>query len=379
MTSKLCAYFQGPPERSGDKRQDTEVVIASRMPMVRWIDPDSRAPDNPFRGRQRVLARLYMPDGDEAKYMERGPTGARQYAELMKPRIAKLGTMGIFDVGGPNEPHPTQSTAATFDGFWCELTTIYQAMGLKLWGWDWGVGWPGLKYFDDQDFSPGMGLASQTARSVELMRQAGGGVVVHEYNAPSMINPNGNNDNAYTYRLLHTLNEWVDAGVDVDNLSVIIGECGIDRGVIEHGVVGGWQSFSKWAYPAECGLPAGIMNVERYFAQLSAYDDGYSDVKQVRNIFSFIVNPWEQWRTYNSGGPIVTWSAAKYEEAYPIIVYGPPLATSEAVRPLTLASEKAIWHIEETIRCIEGDRQSEALERLWALRDYIREVGEANG
>ena len=312
--SVLGVYFQSPPENGAE---GTELVKSSAMKWVRWIDPDNRSPDNPFRGRQRVLARLYLPDQEEhERYMARGAEGARDYANRMKPRIEKLKAMGIYDVGGTNEPHPTKATAPVYDAFYCELVDIYSGWDMKLWGWDWGVGWPGLARFGDQALAH-VGMAAQTALSVELMRQAGGGVVTHEYNAPSVINEDGNNDNSRTLRILHILEEWADAGVDVDKLDGIIGELGIDRGVMAGHPLGGWQTFKSWVYPSQYGLPTGCMTEERFWLQMSHADDEYRKIKQIKVAFPYITNPWGQWASFDWHGGFIRRSVVKHSHVTP--------------------------------------------------------------
>jgi hypothetical protein len=308
-SSVLGTYYQSPPETGAE---GTELVKNSAMKWVRWIDADTRSPDNPFRGRQRVLARLYMKDAIEATYMERGAEGAVEYANLMRPRIERLKEMGIFDVGGPNEPHPTKATAPAYDAFQYKLTGIYYGWDMKYWGWDWGVGWMGLRRFGDQDKAH-IGMVEQCAGSVNLMRQAGGGLSVHEYNAPSPINPDGNNENSRTLRILHALVELARAGVDVDNLRVIIGECGIDRGVLPGQSPAGWMSFKSWVYPPQYGLPSGCMTDERYWLQMSALDDEYVKIKQIEAAFPFITNPWSgDWQSFNWPGTFIRKACEKH-------------------------------------------------------------------
>lgn len=308
--SVLGVYFQGPPE---NRAEGTELVKNSAMRWVRWIDPDVRSPDNPFRGRQRVLARLYIPDSEEHYCMDNGVEGAIEYAKLMRPRIEKLKLMDIWDVGGPNEPHPTQATASAYNDFYLKLIDIYYGLDMKLWGWDWGVGWPGLQRFGDQDVAY-MGMIQQFVGSIVMLQQAGGGLVVHEYNAPAVLNPDGNNENSRTLRIMHTLEELAEAGVDVDNLSVIIGECGICRAVIEGQPNLGWQSYSNWIYPPQYGLGEGVMNAERYWLQMNALDDEYVKVKQIEAAFPFITNPWGEWASFNWPGALIRRSVKKYSQ-----------------------------------------------------------------
>ena len=325
-SSVLGAYFQGPPE---DRAEGTELVKNSAMRWVRWIDPDHRCPDNPFRGRQRVLARLYLKDADEHRYMDRGAEGAVAYAALMRPRIEKLKEMDIWDVGGPNEPHPTKATAPLHDAFTCKLVDLYYGWDMKLAGWDWGVGWPGLRRFGDEARAQ-IGMAHQTARSVDLMRQADGGVVVHEYNAPSVLNEGGNNDDSRTLRIKYTLAEWADAGVDVDNLRVIIGECGLDRSVMPGQPQAGWMSFKSWVYPSQYGLQAGAMTDERYWLQMSALDDEYVKIKQIVAAFPFITNPWGQWASFNWPGPFIRRATEKHAR----VIAPPPDPDQPALAPV---------------------------------------------
>ena len=306
--SVLCVQYQTPPE---DGAEGTELVKGSKMPWVRWINADNYSPTNPFRGKQRVLARLYMKRGDEEAYMGQGARGAGLYFEKVKPRLYKLADQGIYDVGGPNEPTPSLNTYADYEAFWCRLIALFASNGFVPWAWDFGNGWPGLARFNDAV------TVARFKTSIALAQQARGGLVLHEYNAPCVINPNGNDENCRTLRVLHLLDE-----LEMD-VPTMIGECGITRAAIGGPDVG-YRSYNQWVYPPMYGLPSGAMSDDLYWAMMSALDDEYRKIPNVVAAFPFVTNPESDWRTFDWHGGLIRRSVEKWAKPEPVPPAPPP-------------------------------------------------------
>ena len=149
----------------------------------------------------------------------------------------------------------------------------------------------------------------------------------------------------------------------IGTLPIIISETGRDKIWID-GKAYGWAGWK------------GRVSREGYLMELAEYGKrllqaraaGYNVVGAT--VFT-LGKIWDQWKAFDANELLPALKEA-WGPAEPIVTYRPPLATSE---PLSAVFDKAPWHVEETIRCIEGGRLEEAIERLWALRDYIRKAG----
>jgi len=163
-------------------------------------------------------------------------------------------------------------------------------VGGSPWFGSFGVGWPNV------------GQIGHYAAVAHYCAQHGGGMEVHEYGAPSVLDGDG----WYTLRYRRTIAEL---GFEVP---VFVGECGIDWGVVPGQKPTGWQSHAGWAYPEQYGLPVGVMNEERYWRQLSAYDDELCADSYVVAATPFVTCPTSDWRTFDFHGGLITRVAAKH-------------------------------------------------------------------
>lgn len=314
-TSKLGVFFQGNPELGTEA---TELVRDSKIRWVKGIDPD-RWPTpakNMFPGK-RILARFWIGgDGIEEQYVLRGVTGADEYANLLAPRWAAAYAQGVRDVVGPNEMHPAPDTIARHVDFWQRWAERVVFAGMCPWFGSFGVGWPDTDVEQIVTYRP---VARYCA-------EHGGGMEVHEYSAPSVLDGDG----WYTLRYRRTI---AQLGFEVP---VFIGECGIDWGVVPGQKNTGWKSHKEYVYPEQYGLPSGLMTEERYWRQLSAYDDELLKDNYVVAAVPFVTCPEASWATFDFGGPlirrVVTKHAAGTAEPEPepeLPIVGP---TDEAIR-----------------------------------------------
>jgi len=302
MASKLGVFFQGPPELGSEA---TELVRSAPASMwVKGLDPDKWAtPARDMFPGKRVIARLWIGgDDQEHEYMARGEKGANDYISLLTPRYDKLLAQGVVDVLGPNEPHPTQENWRAYEDFECQWADVMNTHWLRPWVWSFGVGWPGLKAGGDD-----MPTAGHFCMSVHLACDAGGGLELHEYGAPSVLSGDG----WWTLRYRKTVAE-LRQQMNLNNLRVLIGECGIDRGLLPGGKRGGWQTFGNWAYPDECGLGPGPMNEARYWCQMSAYDDELLKDDYIVAATPFVTCPTTAWASYDWGGGLIRRSVEKH-------------------------------------------------------------------
>jgi hypothetical protein len=290
--SKLGVHYQNNPELGTEA---TEVVRGSRIGWVKGIDPDYwPTPAAEMFPGKRVVARLWIGgDAIERNYVLRGSQGANDYVNRLAPRYSRIASEGVRDVLGPNEMHPDAGSILAHVAFWQRwaerMVTEY---GLRPWFGSFGVGWPGE------------GQIREYAGVARYCAQHGGGMEVHEYGAPSVLDGNG----WYTLRYRRTIAELSFEA------PVLVGECGIDWGVTGQKPTG-WQSHQGYVYPEQYGLPQGVMNEERYWRQLSAYDDELCRDGYVVAATPFVTCPTADWKTFDVGGSLLKRIAAKHGSA----------------------------------------------------------------
>jgi hypothetical protein len=356
--SKLAVHFQGPPERDTEA---TELIRASQIQWVKGIDPDSWA-ENPFPN-QRVLARLWIGgDSTEHTYMAQRIAGAEAYFALLKPRYEKLKAMGIYDVAGPNEPHPDGGNYLDYEAFELRWAQIVAAYGMRPWVWSIGVGWfPGPAGF--------------AVGSIQAAYDAGGGFEVHEYGAPAVMDGGG----WWTLRIKKTLAELYAAGLT--GCRVFVGECGIDGGVIDWNSAQfagkkrrrGWRDWADWAYTGEqcCGLPSPhVMDRELYWAQMSWLDDRYCEIPEVVAASPFVTCPNADWVDFDWDGEMIRRTAAKYATAPTPAPYLPHIVEANVWEPAVVL-EKTRWWLEEMQRQFESGNTARADEIRLSLIEWM--------
>jgi hypothetical protein len=138
--------------------------------------------------------------------------------------------------------------------------------------------------------------------------EAGGGLDVHEYGAPSVMDGDG----WWTGRIVNTLKELYAAGLPTGCRDwVLVGECGITWALIGQPDMG-WKYRPDWVYPPQFGLPQGIMDEERYWRQMSWLDDQYAAIPEIVAATPFLSIPYQDWATFDWGQVFLDRSAAKY-------------------------------------------------------------------
>ena len=299
--SKIGIHFQYVPELGTEA---TELVRGSSIKWVKGINPDHwHAPAREMFPGKRVLGRFWI-GGDNIErdqYVLRGAQGATDYMNMLAPRYAKSKADGCLDWLGPNEMHPNPETIAQHVDFWQRWAQlIVERYGARPWFGSFGVGWPNI----------GQIIAYRDV--AVYCASKGGGMEVHEYGAPSVLDGDG----WWTLRYRRTIAEL---GFEVP---VIVGECGIDWGVTGQPPTG-WNSHKAWVYPAQHGLPAGIINEDRYWRQLSAYDDELLNNDYVLAATPFVTCPGPDWATFDFGGSLIRRAVAKHNTG------GMPPATLE--------------------------------------------------
>ncbi len=361
IMSKLGVHYQGPAELGTEA---TELVRNSRIQYVKAIDPDNwHAPASEMFPRQRVVARLWIGgDALEGNYMYRGVEGAEAYFALLKQRYMRLKAHGVWGVLGPNEPHPwTIDELNRHAAFWKRWAALVGPMGLRPFILSAGVGWP--------DYSQ----VPTYCEAVTVAMGFDGGVELHEYGAPSVMDGGGH----WTLRYRKF--------VQLLGLRppIIIGECGIDGGVIpwSQGEWAskrprkGWQDWKDWVYPPQYGLPQSVMDEERYWRQLSAYDDELCKDDYVLTATPFVTCPNSDWATFDVPGSLIRRIAAKHEaqaapEPQPYLPSTDPL-TQAAVQSGSVGqmADKVRWWQEEAVRQLERGQDALPIMRDMVSRD----------
>jgi hypothetical protein len=277
-SSVLCPFYQRNPS-SGDPLLGSSIG-AVRMLHVEDLDKD------PFPNAE-THARLWtLGDEGELALALKGRPGADQYFELCRPKYEKLRAMGIRHISGINEPflwNQTQLTLAS--AFQVRLAELLGNFGMHYWCWDWSVGWPDW------------GLSQHWVNSVRVARQTGGGLCVHMYGAPRVFCNQHYPDEHYALRVERQIRELYQAGLQPDDRWIIVGECGIDGGIVEWGkppftgrTRRGWKEWVDWPGYNGQGLTEGV-----YWSQLDLYDDVLRAIPEIRWAFVFVADPEPGW------------------------------------------------------------------------------------
>jgi hypothetical protein len=294
--STFGVHFQTPPELNSEP---TEMIRKSAMRVIKGIDPDAW-PSTPRElfPKQRVLARLWRGrDAQDHELMRKGAAGADEYWLDVGPRFLRLAEGGCLDWLGPNEPHPSLEPdgPAAMEAFWVRLVELMAAAGGRPWAWSFGVGWP------DRE------CAKDHLGSIAAAIRAGGGLEVHEYGCPSVMDGDG----WWTLRIRRTIAELYAAGLPPAEDWVIVGECGITWGLLKNQPDKGWQSRPSWVYPAQFGLPQGGMTEERFWRQMAWLDDEYRKLPEILAMTPFVTNPNSDWSTFDWGSALIARSIVK--------------------------------------------------------------------
>jgi hypothetical protein len=297
--SVLAPFFQRNP--TPDFPQ-TGIVRSSRIPAIRGLHLEE-LDSNPMPGKE-VHARLWtVGDEGEMAFMDQGRNGADAYFDMCRPRYEKLHAMGIHHVSGPNEPlFWNLDQLRRYNAFQVRLADRVGQFGMHYWGWDWSVGWPDH------------GLADLWVDSVRAARQTGGGLVVHMYGSPKVFRNDqyGLPDEHYALRVNRQIKELYQAGLEDGERWIILGECGIDGGIVpwwkhpwnQTRSRRGWREWVGWELP---------LNEQIYWNQLSEYDDVLVGIKEIRWAFPFIALPNPDWNDFEITEFHLRQMAARYD------------------------------------------------------------------
>jgi len=94
--SKICPHIQLPHH----ERWLKEAIKTGRVPYTKMLDPD-RGESDPYGGYTTQIGRLTFPNNADTKMVGRGRQGALEWAEAVRPRIAKCPWISIWEL--PNE------------------------------------------------------------------------------------------------------------------------------------------------------------------------------------------------------------------------------------------------------------------------------------
>jgi hypothetical protein len=162
----------------------------------------------------KVIGRTFMPDSDSNALIWQGAAGADSWFNGWWPTY--WANPHVWAWEGPNEPQPMADAnfRVKLDLFTSRLADLMQNAGLRLVGHNFGVGWPDI------------GHGPQFAASITKLHDYGFYLGLHEYSAPAMWDGVG----FYCLRYRNLMQELQGAGVPIPQ--IVIGECGLDGGVI---------------------------------------------------------------------------------------------------------------------------------------------------
>jgi len=267
--SRLGVHFQGNPEEGTEA---TEIIQASRIEYVKGIDPDFW-PKNCFPN-QTIIGRFWIGGDDkEMKYVRCGAYGAEQYFKMLKPRYDKVPWVNI--IAGPNETKVWDCNWKDASNFQIKLAELIHSIGREYAAWSFSVFWP--KIIDVARLQPSLRVADY----LEL----------HDYWMP--FSPFLGHPKAVLAELKR---------LGIYDTRVIIGECGVDGGIVGHPDRRGWKDFAAWGY-----------NREVFWRDVSDYDD--TQPSEVVAITPFVTCPNKDWASFDFDGDMIARVAAKWEKS----------------------------------------------------------------
>lgn len=261
MTSKLGLHYQNLP--SWHK--------SCRVPWVKAIDPPAT---NPWPW-AAVLGRVWIGGDDvEREMIWQGKAGAQKYYQACLPAYECAPYVHAWE--GPNEPHPLADAnfRRALRVFTIEWTRLMHVIGRRVIVGCFSVGWSDV------------GHAPEFADMLAEADYFG----LREYSAPAMWD----NETWRCLRYRRTVKELQDAKARIP--PIIIGECGIDGGVLDDESRGrGWRSYATRG---------------QYEQQLAWYDERLCEDALVWCATPFVSGPTEQWRDFDVDEGLVRWIAS---------------------------------------------------------------------
>jgi len=269
--SKLSLHLQSCPAWV------PQFIERSGVEWIKWIDPPEIDPGWGVK----VIGRTYEPDGVSNDRVWQGANGAKSWFNEWLPFYASRPWVHCWE--GPNEPQPMGNAQfrASLNIFTVELARLMHNAGLKLVGMNWGVGWPDINQ------------AREMGEGVQACDYLG----LHEYSAPHMWDDEG----WLCLRYGRAVAELKAAGYTVPPL--IIGECGIDGGVIGQPRTG-WRTHCDGDF-------------DRYLQQLKWYSQELDRGDNVAAATIFTVCDWD-WRDFAideaQALPLADWIASDQDD-----------------------------------------------------------------
>ena len=249
-----------------------------RVPWVKLIDP----PAHNSWPWAKVVGRVWIGgDGAEQELIWQGAAGAQVYYERCRDRYERAAYVYAWE--GPNEPHPLWQTnfRAKLVEFTVAWADLMMASGRRTVGGNFSVGWPDV------------GQAREFKEMCAVVDYLG----LHEYGAPAMWD----NQGWHCLRYRHTIRELRDVGARVP--PIIIGECGIDGGVLGKTSAGrGWKTYATR---------------EQYKEQLAWYDAELCKDIEVVCATVFVAGPNRDWTDYEIDEDLARWIEARHVGASP--------------------------------------------------------------
>jgi hypothetical protein len=356
--SKIWIHIESQPERGTEY---TDLINAAPTSLgVKGINVD-KWPYNPFPGR-RVIARFTFPnagDGYEHSFMLRGRAGADDYVRALNARYQHVLAWGIDEFESPNEPIPEEGELRAYLEFMARWVEIAPSAGYRPWVGQWPNGWP-------HD-----GWGAYMAELAQAAYEAGGGMGVHGYSAPGLLDA----ADCMTLRYRRTAKELWDAGLPKDKTRLFQSEFGIDGMALANRAVRldvaklygmadlptnkrGWKDWQDWrSYHAEYGIPAGGMTEQRYLAQIKAFSAEIDKDTYLEGAALYGGLPFKGWGQFVIGGAMLR-EIIRWHEETPIPEPEPEptpeaLPEHETATDAETMAEKARWYIEEVIRRLE--------------------------
>lgn len=268
-----------PPPPSGPKLAwqfqmiPGEIAALVNSEYVKVIDPGT---SDPFPN-SKTIVRMFMPDAESNALIWRGAAGAEDWFRKMYTKFEARSWAWAFE--GPNEPQPMHDYGfvSALNLFTIRLAELMRDANWRLVGMNLSVGWPFLEYF---------GNPNPTVRvlgpAIEALYDGGHILGLHEYSAPAMWDGEG----AYCLRYRNTVDELRISGYNKIP-KIIIGECGIDGGVLSPPQWGkGWKTFCHGNHAC-------------YQEQLAWYDNKLREDNEVLAATIFVSGPFADWLDFD--------------------------------------------------------------------------------